>query len=117
MRGARWPVELCFAESKDDVGLDHYETRSWRGWQHHMVLVMLAHHFLVRLRVQWQGAARTLTLAQVRVLLRSVLPPRCLMRPPRCDWCSITSAETMLRIWQIGKPACNAWPFRANFAL
>jgi SRSO17 transposase len=74
MSGARWPIELCFAESKDDVGLDHYETRSWQGWHHHMVLVMLAHHFLVRLRVQLQDAAPALTLAQVRVLLRSVLP-------------------------------------------
>ena len=74
MSGARWPVELCFAESKDDVGLDHYETRSWRGWHHHMLVVMLAHHFLVRLRVQLQSAAPTLTLAQVRLLLSSVLP-------------------------------------------
>ena len=40
MSGARWGVELCFAESKDQVGLDHYETRSWQGWHHHMTLVM-----------------------------------------------------------------------------
>jgi SRSO17 transposase len=74
MSGARWPVELCFAESKDEVGLDHYETRSWRGWHHHMTLVMLAHHFLVRLRVQLQALAPVLTLDQVRLLLASVLP-------------------------------------------
>jgi len=74
MSGARWPVELCFAESKDEVGLDHYETRSWQGWQHHMTLVALAHHFLVRLRVQLQPVADALTLDQVRLLLISVLP-------------------------------------------
>jgi SRSO17 transposase len=74
MSGARWPVELCFAESKDEVGLDHYETRSWRGWHHHMSLVALAHHFLVRLRVQLQHMADALTLDQVRLLLISVLP-------------------------------------------
>lgn len=74
MSGARWPVELCFAEGKDVVGLDHYETRAWQGWHHHMVLVALAHHFLVRLRVQLQGVAPALTVEQVRLLLVSVLP-------------------------------------------
>lgn len=74
MSGARWPVELCFAESKDEVGLDHYETRSFVGWHHHMTLVALAHHFLVRLRVQLQDLADALTLDQVRLLLISVLP-------------------------------------------
>lgn len=48
--GMRWPIEACFAEARQEVGLDHYETRSWRGWHHHLTLVLLAHHFLVRLR-------------------------------------------------------------------
>ena len=74
MSGARWPVELCFAEGKNEVGLDHYEMRSWAGWHHHMVLVALAHHFLVRLRVQLNGVAPALTVEQVRLLLTSVLP-------------------------------------------
>jgi SRSO17 transposase len=74
MSGARWPVELCFAESKAEVGLDHYETRSWLGWHHHMTLVALAHHFLVRVRVQLQDVADALTVDQVRLLLTSVLP-------------------------------------------
>ena len=74
MSGARWPVELCFAESKGAVGLDDYETRSWLGWQHHMTLVALAHHFLVRLRVQLHSLADALTVDQVRLLLTSVLP-------------------------------------------
>jgi SRSO17 transposase len=74
MSSARWPIELCFAESKDEVGLDHYETRSWLGWHHHMTLVMLADHFLVGLRVQLQEVADALTVDQVRLLLASVLP-------------------------------------------
>lgn len=48
--GMRWPIECCFEEGKGEVGMDHYELRFWRGWHHHMVLVILAHHFLVRLR-------------------------------------------------------------------
>jgi SRSO17 transposase len=74
MSGVRWAVECSFAESKGEVGLDHYETRSWVGWHHHMVLVMLAHHFLVRLRVQLGLVAPALTVEQVRLLLVSVLP-------------------------------------------
>ncbi len=48
--GMRWAIECCFAEGKGELGLDDYELRSWPGWHHHMTLVILAHHFLVRLR-------------------------------------------------------------------
>ena len=30
--GMRWTVETCFQESKSEVGLDHYEVRSYTGW-------------------------------------------------------------------------------------
>jgi SRSO17 transposase len=73
MCGMRWPIETTFEESKGDVGMDHYEVRSWLGWHHHMLLVMLAHHFLVWMRVQWRERAPALTLYQVRLLLISVL--------------------------------------------
>ena len=58
--GMRWPIESCFAEGKGDVGLDHDEVRSWRGWRHHMTLVILAHHVLVRMRqrLNQRGGAR-----------------------------------------------------------
>lgn len=42
----RWPVEDCFLQAKQELGLDAYEVRSWRGWHHHMTLVMLAMWFL-----------------------------------------------------------------------
>ena len=47
--GLRWPIESCFTEGKGEVGLDHYEVRTWRGWHHHLTLVILAHFFLMRL--------------------------------------------------------------------
>jgi len=52
LSGMRWPIECCFAECKSAVGLDHYELRFWPGWHHHMTLVLLAHHFLVRLQAR-----------------------------------------------------------------
>jgi SRSO17 transposase len=44
---SRWMVEDCFLRGKDEVGLDEYEVRGWRGWHHHMTLAMLALWFLV----------------------------------------------------------------------
>jgi SRSO17 transposase len=72
--GMRWPIETIFEEAKGEVGMDHYEMRSWLGWHHHMLLVSLAHHFLVRLRITFQEQAPALTIYQVRILLCSVLP-------------------------------------------
>jgi SRSO17 transposase len=43
----RWPVEDCFLRGKQEVGLNDYEVRGWRGFHHHMTLVMLAYWFLV----------------------------------------------------------------------
>lgn len=72
--GMRWPIEIIFEEDKGEIGLDHYETRSWRGWHHHMLLVALAHHFLVRLRARFHEKSPALTVYQVRLLLMAVLP-------------------------------------------
>jgi SRSO17 transposase len=48
--GLRWPVETTLEEGKGEVGMDHYETRTWLGWHHHMAQTFLAHLFLMRLR-------------------------------------------------------------------
>lgn len=72
--GMRWPIETIFEEAKGEVGMDHYEMRSWLGWHHHMLLVALAHHFLVRLRIRFQDQAPALTIYHVRLLLATVLP-------------------------------------------
>jgi SRSO17 transposase len=39
--GMRWPIETIFEETKGEVGMDHYEMRSWIGWHHHMLLAQL----------------------------------------------------------------------------
>jgi SRSO17 transposase len=56
--GMRWPVETAFEEAKGEVGLDHYETRTWQGWHHHMLQSFLAHLFLMRLRLLFQKKVR-----------------------------------------------------------
>ena len=49
---SRWWIEQSYRELKDELGLDHFEGRSWRGWHHHVVLVLLAYAFLQDLRRQ-----------------------------------------------------------------
>ena len=43
---SRWPVEQGYQQMKEELGLDHFEGRSWRGFHHHVGLVMLAYGFL-----------------------------------------------------------------------
>lgn len=50
--GRRWTVEACFEGAKGEVGLDHYEVRSWQGWYRHITLACLAHAFLTVMRAQ-----------------------------------------------------------------
>lgn len=42
----RWKIELDYRQLKGELGLDHYEGRSWLGWYHHTALVTAAHGFL-----------------------------------------------------------------------
>lgn len=55
---ARWPIERCFEENKGELGLDHYEHRSWTAWHRHMRLVFLAQLFLLRLRQKLKKNSR-----------------------------------------------------------
>jgi len=52
--GARWPIERCFQEDKSELGMDHYEHRSWTAWHRHMRLVFLAQLFLRRLQIKFK---------------------------------------------------------------
>ena len=52
--GMRWPIETCFEVGKQELGMGDYEGRSWRGWHHHMTLVLLALAFLVRLQGRFE---------------------------------------------------------------
>jgi len=42
----RWRVERDYQEMKGELGLDHFEGRTWRGFHHHATLCAVAHGFL-----------------------------------------------------------------------
>jgi SRSO17 transposase len=52
---SRWPVEQGYQQMKEELGLDHFEGRSWRGFHHHAALVMLAYGFLLLERLREEG--------------------------------------------------------------
>jgi SRSO17 transposase len=58
MSGMRWPIETCFEDGKQLLGMGDYEVRSWTGWHHHMTLVILAHFFVVRMSLRFKKKPR-----------------------------------------------------------
>jgi SRSO17 transposase len=44
---SRWPVEQGYQQLKEELGLDHFEGRSWRGFHHHVAMTLLAYGFLL----------------------------------------------------------------------
>jgi SRSO17 transposase len=55
VRSCRHRVEEVFEQAKGEVGLAHYEVRSWVGWHHHVTLALLALWFLVLERMRMGG--------------------------------------------------------------
>jgi SRSO17 transposase len=68
----RWPIEQQYRELKDDLGLDHFEGRTYRGWAHHVVLTAVAFTFLQIERGRATVAPRP-TLPVVRGWVREIM--------------------------------------------
>ena len=56
VEGHRWAIEDSFETAKNELGLDHNETRSWHGWHRHVSLVMLAFAMLAVIRYRANDA-------------------------------------------------------------
>jgi len=55
VHGARHRIEELLAQGNQEIGLDHYEVRSWVGWHHHMTLSLVALWFLQLERLRLGG--------------------------------------------------------------
>ena len=65
----RWAVESCFRETKEELGMDHYQVRGWRCVHRHFFLTQLSHLFCARMRQQYDDPSvqlDRLSLEQVR---------------------------------------------------
>ncbi len=67
----RWAIEQQYQELKDELGLDHFEGRSWPGWQRHVVLTALAYAWLQHERCR--RGARLPTLPVARAVITEIL--------------------------------------------
>ena len=56
VEGHRWAIEDSFETTKNELGLDHNETRSWHGWHRHVSLVMLAFAMMAVIRSRANAA-------------------------------------------------------------
>jgi len=51
----RWKVEQGYQQLKEELGLDHFEGRSWPGLHHHITLCFMAYGFLILLKHEAKG--------------------------------------------------------------
>jgi SRSO17 transposase len=70
---SRWPIEQQYRELKDELGLDHFEGRSYRGWTHHTVLTAIAFTFLQLERMRTGDDEPRPTLPHVRLWVREIM--------------------------------------------
>jgi SRSO17 transposase len=67
--GSRWQIEEGFAQAKGEVGLDQYEVRTWPAWHRFITLCLVAHAYLVVLRLTAHQAETAATAAKKGALL------------------------------------------------
>ena len=63
----RWRIERDFQELKDELGLDHFEGRGWRGFHHHGALCIAAYVFLAAERARLSPPAPLAFLGAARL--------------------------------------------------
>ena len=65
VEGRRWAIEDSFESAKNELGLDHNESRSWHGWHRHVSLVMLAFAMMAAIRYHANAAPLKKTLPRL----------------------------------------------------
>jgi SRSO17 transposase len=71
VEGHRWAIEDSFETAKNELGLDHNESRSWHGWHRHVSLVMLAFAMMAVIRHRANGVPLKKKLPHLRTKHRS----------------------------------------------
>jgi SRSO17 transposase len=70
VEGHRWAIEDGFETAKNELGLDHNESRSWHGWRRHVSLVMLAFAMMAAIRHRANAAPPQQTKPRIFMLRR-----------------------------------------------
>jgi SRSO17 transposase len=92
----RWAIEQQYMELKDELGLDHFEGRSFVGWHRHVVLTAMAYSWLQDARRR--ATARFPTLPVARAVITEILMAHFFVTRPRYLQTMQKLAEINLRI-------------------
>jgi SRSO17 transposase len=93
----RWAIEQQYQELKSELGLDHFEGRTYPGWQHHVVLTAVAHAYIQRERMR-RGSAG-LTFPAVRAIVQEIFTALLFAEKPRyLHWMEQAKHKLQLRI-------------------
>lgn len=76
MQAQRYWIERSFEDGKSEVGMGDYQVRGWRGWHHHMTLVMMAMLFMLKERMENNKSHPLLSCRDIVELLSHFLPRR-----------------------------------------
>jgi SRSO17 transposase len=93
----RWAIEQQYQELKTELGLDHFEGRSYHGWHRHVVLTAIAYAFLQQERLRRRRS--DLTFPQARAVITDILTAHYLITHPRYLDLMLKLKEIELRIW------------------
>ena len=115
----RWRIERDYQDLKQELGLDHYEGRGWRGFHHHATLCLAAYGFLVRERSLFPLTSTSD--AQRLRYPRAGGPEGIPVRPERHNPSSITSVRRRLTVALARSlprcPCCQQQHFRGAASL
>jgi len=78
----RWAIEQHYQDLKTELGLDHFEGRTYPGWQHHMVIAAVAYAFVQRERLRPHDGPR-LTFSQARAFVQEIFTGLLFVSRPR----------------------------------
>lgn len=74
MQSQRYFVERSFQDAKQEAGMSQYQVRGWLAWHHHMVLVMMALHFILSEKMLLKDEMPLLSAYDVREIMLNVYP-------------------------------------------
>ena len=93
----RWAIEQQYQELKTELGLDHFEGRTYPGWQHHVVLTAVAHAY-IQCERRRRGAA-SLTFPAARAIVQEIFTALLFAAKPRyMEWMEQAKRNLQLRI-------------------
>jgi SRSO17 transposase len=72
MQSQRYFVERSFQEAKQEAGMSQYQVRGWLAWHHHMVMVMMAMHFVLSEKILLKDSMPLLSAYDVREIIMNV---------------------------------------------